>query len=60
MEKSIESARNMGYTELYIESLPAFSNAVRIYEEIGFQLLDHPLGASGHTSCNIWMLKKLI
>ncbi|MBX3242077.1 MAG: GNAT family N-acetyltransferase [Chitinophagaceae bacterium] len=60
MEKSIESARNMGYTELYIESMPAFSNAVRIYEKIGFEMLDHPLGASGHTSCNIWMLKKLM
>lgn len=60
MEKSITSARDMGYTELYIESMPAFAHAVRIYEKIGFEMLDRPLGCSGHTTCNIWMLKKLV
>jgi len=59
MEKSIESARELGYSELYLESFPAFSNAVSIYERQGFLKLDKPLGKSGHTSCNIWMLKKL-
>lgn len=59
MEKSIESARELGYTELYLESLPEFSNAVSIYEKQGFLKLDQPLGESGHTTCNIWMLKKL-
>lgn len=59
MGKSIESARELGYTELYLESLPEFSNAVSIYEKQGFLKLDQPLGESGHTTCNIWMLKKL-
>ncbi len=59
MEKSIESARELGYSELYLESFPAFSNAVSIYERQGFLKLDKSLGKSGHTTCNIWMLKKL-
>ncbi len=59
MGKSIESARELGYTELYLESFPEFSNAVSIYESQGFIKIDKPLGESGHTSCNIWMLKKL-
>ncbi len=59
MEKSIASAKDLGYTSLYLESMPAFSDAVRIYEKNGFQRLKHPLGNSGHTSCNIWMLKNL-
>lgn len=59
MEKSIESARKFGYSELYLESLPVFSKAVSIYEKQGFLKLEKPLGQSGHTSCNIWMLKKL-
>lgn len=59
MEKSIASAREMGYAELYIESLSEFSNAIRIYEKQGFVKLDRPLGESGHPTCNIWMLKKL-
>lgn len=59
MEKSIESAKELGYRNIYLESLPAFSNAVRIYEKLNFTHLDCALGNSGHTGCNIWMVKKL-
>jgi len=59
MEKSIDWAGKFGYSELYIESLPQFSKAVNMYQKQGFIKLNNPLGASGHTSCNIWMLKKL-
>ncbi len=59
MEKSIASARELGYSQLYLESLPAFTNAIGIYESQGFLKLDKPLGESGHTTCNIWMLKEL-
>ena len=59
MEKSIRSAKDMGYRKLYIESLPQFSKAITIYEKQGFRRLDQPLGNSGHTTCDIWMLKEL-
>lgn len=59
MGKSIESAKEYGYSELYLESLPVFSNAIRIYKKQGFIQLDKPLGESGHSTCNIWMIKKL-
>lgn len=59
MEKSIESAIEFGYTEIYLESLPEYSKAVSIYERNGFITLDKPLGESGHTTCTVWMLKKL-
>jgi len=59
MERSIESAKEFGYTELYLESLPEFSKAVQMYEKSGFIKLNKPLGSSGHTSCNIWMMKTL-
>ncbi len=59
MEKSIASAIEMGYSEIYIESMPHFANAVRIYEKQGFEKLPNPMGNSGHTSCTIWMKKKL-
>lgn len=54
-----EEAKRLGYTSLYIESTEDFRNAVRIYEKIGYQWLDQPLGNSGHDGCPIWMLKKL-
>lgn len=59
MERCIESARDLGYKQLYLESMPHFSKAVRIYEKLGFRKLNKPLGNSGHTTCNIWMLLEL-
>jgi len=59
MEKSIESAKELGYRQVYIESLPEFDKAVNIYVAQGFQSLSHPLGNSGHTGCTIWMVKEL-
>lgn len=59
MERSVQSAKEFGYTDIYIESLPEFSNAIRIYEKQGFTNIDKPLGESGHNACNIWMIKKL-
>jgi putative acetyltransferase len=59
MEKCIESAKELGYTHLYLESLPEYDKAVSIYEKQGFISLDKPLGNSGHSGCNIWMYKKL-
>jgi putative acetyltransferase len=59
LARSIESARLFGYTKLYLESLPHFNDAVKMYEKRGFSKLDKPLGESGHNACNIWMIKDL-
>lgn len=59
MEKSVRSAKDFGYTEIYIESMPEFGGAVNIYGKQGFRYLKQPLGNSGHTGCTIWMLKEL-
>jgi putative acetyltransferase len=55
IEKSIDSAKELGYKELYLESMPQFSNALNLYERLGFKILKKPLGNSGHTACSIWM-----
>ena len=60
MEQNIQSAIDMGYSELYIESLSQFDNAVKMYQKLGFKNLEKPLGETVHTSCNIWMIKKLL
>ncbi len=59
LECSLSSARELGYTHLYLESMPEFSKALGIYEQLGFISLVGPLGNSGHTGCKIWMLKEL-
>ncbi|MCK7556907.1 GNAT family N-acetyltransferase [Chitinophaga sedimenti] len=59
MERTFETARQLGYTHLYIESFPEMTKAVSMYEKAGFTYLDAALGNSGHYACNVWMLKTL-
>jgi putative acetyltransferase len=59
LRKSLDSAKEMGYRQVYLESLPELSKAVDMYERAGFVMLDRTLGDSGHYACHIWMLKEL-
>lgn len=59
MEKTFESAKKLGYKQLYLESLPELGKAISLYERAGFKHISAPLGNSGHFGCNIWMLKDL-
>jgi putative acetyltransferase len=59
LEKSIESARTLGYNQLYLESLPELEQAIGLYKKTGFTFIPGPLGNSGHFGCNIWMVKNL-
>lgn len=49
----------MGYTHLYLETLPELQRAVKVYEQFGFEYLPGPLGDSGHFGCDVWMRKEL-
>ena len=57
--KAMDWAKENGYEQVYLESMPELSKAVSIYEKVGFEKLNHALGNSGHCGCDIWMLKKL-
>jgi putative acetyltransferase len=57
MEKTFDSAKEIGYKQLYLESLPELNRAISLYEKAGFKFIEGPLGKSGHFGCNIWMLK---
>jgi putative acetyltransferase len=59
LSKSIESAREMGFKTIYLESIPQYARAISIYEALGFKMIDHPLGNSGHGGCDIWMTLEL-
>ncbi|HEY0299357.1 MAG TPA: GNAT family N-acetyltransferase [Arachidicoccus sp.] len=59
MQQSIDFAKQTGYRQLYLESFPDFTTAVAMYKKYGFKALENPLGNSGHTSCNVWMMKDL-
>jgi putative acetyltransferase len=59
MKQCINSARELGYRQLYLETLPELGKAVSMYERAGFKHICDRLGDSGHFGCNIWMLKEL-
>lgn len=59
MQQCFAAAKELGYTSMYLETMPELSTAVGMYEQMGFTYLTGPLGNSGHFGCDIWMLKQL-
>lgn len=59
IEESIMAARQFGYTNMYLESLPELTKAVSLYEKLGFTYLPSALGDSKHFGCSLWMIKEL-
>jgi len=59
MEKCIAAAREMGYQKIYLETMPELTIAIPMYEKFGFTYLSSAQGCSGHTGCNVWMIKDL-
>jgi putative acetyltransferase len=59
LEKCAVAAKELGYSELYLETLPELARAVSLYRRSGYEELNGPLGDSGHFACSIWMLKPL-
>ena len=59
MERCIVSAKESGYSQIYLESFPQLGRALYMYEKAGFRQIEEPLGYSGHFACTIWMVKDI-
>ena len=59
IEMSIQFAKDNGYRNVYLETMPELKQALNVYAKFGFDYLKGPMGNSGHTGCSLWMLKKL-
>jgi putative acetyltransferase len=55
----MEAARNAGYDRCYLETLGSMGEARRLYLKHGFQPIDGPIGNTGHSGCNAWMVRDL-
>jgi putative acetyltransferase len=60
MRRSLEWAKENGYTHIYLETFAELASAVSLYKKLGFYELGKPMGDSGHHACEIWMLKNLL
>ena len=54
-----QQAKQAGYTRSYLESIPAFGNAVSLYRKQGYKALPEAIGHSGHTAMTVFMEKVL-
>lgn len=59
IEKCISTAKETGYKQIYLESMPELRQALKVYAKFGFEYLKGPMGNSGHTGCSLWMLRSL-
>ena len=59
LQQCEEAAIQLGYKNIYLETMPELKIAVPMYEKMGYHYLNHSMGNSGHTGCDIWMLKKI-
>jgi putative acetyltransferase len=59
IEKCLDFAKESGYKNVYLETMPELKKALDVYAKFGFQYLEKQMGNTGHFGCNLWMLKKL-
>ncbi|SDR80005.1 putative acetyltransferase [Polaribacter sp. KT25b] len=55
----LKKAKDLGFENCYLETLPYMEAARALYKKNGFVNLDKPIGNTGHYSCNVWMIKTL-
>lgn len=56
---ALDAARKFGYKKCYLETLDHMTHARHLYRRHGFESIDSPMGNTGHSACNSWMLKTL-
>jgi len=59
MDSCLEAAREMGYKQIYLETLDNMFHARHLFEKYGFRYLDAPLGETGHYGCTMWAIRDL-
>ena len=59
MARCLQTAREFGFSQCYLETLCGMDAAMRLYERTGFRRLDAPLGATGHGGCNAFYILEL-
>lgn len=59
MEVCLNFAKENQFKSCYIETLTSMKAAQKLYLKNGFEYIKERLGATGHDSCPVWMLKTL-
>jgi len=57
--QALDFAREQGFRRCYLETTASLTEAIALYERLGFTHIDGPLGCTGHVDCEVRMLKTL-
>ena len=60
MEQCLAFAKEAGFAQCYLETMPYMEAAQKLYRKSGFEYLDAPMGDTGHNSCPVWMITTLV
>ncbi len=55
----LEKAKEFGFEQCYLETMPYMKAAQKLYNKHGFEYLEERMGDTGHYACPVWMIKKL-
>ena len=56
IQKCLQQARDFGFEQCYLETMPYMEAAQKLYKRTGFKYIDGPMGDTGHFSCPVHML----
>ncbi|OLQ72334.1 hypothetical protein BIT28_11670 [Photobacterium proteolyticum] len=54
---ALRFAREQGYQGCYLETTANLTEAIALYQSLGFVKISHPMGNTGHDACEVRMLK---
>lgn len=57
--QSLEFGKEQGFSRCYLETTDILKAAVGLYEKLGFEFIDEALGNTGHSDCEIRVVKPL-
>ena len=59
IERCLIEAKKFGFEKCYIETMYNMKSAQKLYLSLDFKYINQPIGNTGHSSCPVWMLKKI-
>lgn len=59
LEACLAGAKGDGFERMYLETVAAMTQAAELYRKHGFEYIDGPLGGTGHTGCDRFMVRGL-
>ena len=57
--QALDFARARGFKRCYLETTASLTQAIHLYEKLGFHHINQPMGCTGHVDCEVQMLRAL-